>query len=181
MEDDKQLIKRYLNGDDGAVEELVEKYQKHIYAFVYRMTNDIEEAKDLTQEVFIRAVNGISGFRMESSFKTWLYRIAVNTSINHARRNRRYESGIEESVVEDRAEALSDMIEREKKDLVREGLARLPERQRIAIVLRAYEGLSCRETALAMGCSEGAVKAHYHNGVKRLREIVTEAGYEFRP
>ena len=78
------------------------------------------------------------------------------------------------------ASALTDIIENETKNHIKEGLGELPERQRLAIVLRVYDGLSCSETAKAMGCSEGAVKAHYHNGVKRLREILKEKGYEVR-
>ena len=156
------------------------KYQKQIYALVYRMTNDIEEAKDLTQKTFVKAINGIRDFRKEASFKTWLYQIAINTSLNHMRQNRQDEVEIEESIMGNKANVLTDIIEDEKRNYIRKGLNELTERQKLAIVLRVYDGLSCSETAKAMGCSEGAVKAHYHNGVKRLREILKEKGYEVR-
>jgi len=71
------------------------------------------------------------------------------------------------------------MIEIEKREQVRKSLDILPERQKLAVVLRVYENLSCAETAKAMGCSEGAVKAHYHSGVKRLKEVLKENKYEF--
>lgn len=81
MEEDIRLVERYIAGDGRSVEELVMKYQKQIYALVYRMTNDIEETKDLTQKTFVKAINGLKGFRKETSFKTWLYQIAINISL----------------------------------------------------------------------------------------------------
>jgi RNA polymerase sigma-70 factor (ECF subfamily) len=181
MEEDIRLVDRYIAGDAEAIEELVMKYQKHIYAVAYRITGNVEDARDVTQTAFVRAVEGIRGFRRESSFKTWLYRIAINTSLNHLRRNRHEERELEESVVGNQAGALSAIIGNERRGFVKKGLDELPERQRLAVILRAYEGLSCAETAHVMGCSEGAVKAHYHNAVKRLRQIMKERGYEIRP
>ena len=180
MEDDRNLIKRYLAGDNGAIEKVVVKYQRYVYSLVYRITNDIEEAKDLTQETFIRAIKGIKNFRMESSFKTWLYRIAVNTSLYHIRQNKSDEIELEESTPANQTSALSTIIETEKKDHIKNSLNKLPERQRLAVILRVYEGMSCSETAKVMGCSTGAVKTHYHNSVKRLREIFKEKGYEIK-
>lgn len=170
MDADVKLIERYLEGDTTAVDELVIKYQKQIYALIYRMTKDIEDAKDLTQKSFIKALNGIKGFKKKSSFKTWLYQIAINTSINHLRQNKHKKTELEDSLAEDNKGVLTTIIEDEKRGLIKKAMDKLPERQRLAIVLRVYEELSCSETAKAMGCSEGAVKAHYHNGVKKLKE-----------
>jgi len=178
MDEDIGLVERYAAGDEGAVEELVVKYQRRVFAFVYRMANDTEEAKDLTQKTFISAFSGIDGFRKQSSFKTWLYRIALNTGLNHLRKVRPEETEIDESLVCREAGALSSMLQEERTRLLRRCLGLLPERQRQAVVLRVYEGLSCAETAEVMGCSDGAVKAHYHSGVKRLREVMKEKGYE---
>ena len=180
MDEDIQLVERYLSGDAEAVEMLVEKYQKRIYAIVYRITRDVEDAKDMTQKTFVKAIEGMRGFRRESSFKTWIYRIAINTGLTHLKGNRREETELDESMMGSHPGTLSTIIEKEKRDHIRRGLDELPERQRLAVILRAYEGLSCSETAQIMGCSEGAVKAHYHHGVKRLREIVKEKGYEIR-
>ncbi|MBI5640196.1 MAG: RNA polymerase sigma factor [Nitrospirae bacterium] len=177
MEEDIELIERYIAGDNTAVEELVVKYQRQIYAFVYRMTNDMEEAKDLTQKTFINAVKGIREFRRQSSFRTWLYKIAANTGLKHIRQ-RKEEVELEESVVSNEEGVLSLLIDKEKRTHIKKGMERLPERQRLAVVLRVYEGLSCSGTAEVMGCTEGAVKAHYYNGVKKLRNILREKGYE---
>ena len=83
MDEDIQLVERYLKGDAEAVEALVVKYQKRVYSIVYRMTRNVEDARDLTQKTFINVIEGIRRFRKESSFKTWIYRIAVNTSLTH--------------------------------------------------------------------------------------------------
>lgn len=178
MEDDARLVERYIAGETDAIEELVMRYQKQIYAFIYRMTKDMEESKDLTQKTFLNAVNGIRDFRKTASFKTWLYQIAVNTSLNHIKRNKREEVEVEDSFASTQAGALTSIIENEKREHVRKSLDMLPERQKLAVVLRVYESLSCAETAKAMGCSEGAVKAHYHSGVKRLKEVLKERVYK---
>ncbi len=177
MDEDINLIESYLAGSEEALERLIMKYQRPVYAFIYRMTNNIEDAKDLTQKTFLNAIRGIRGFRKESSFKTWLYQIAVNTSLNDMR-NRRDEAELEESLAGNQKGALSVIIEKELKEHIRKGMDKLPERQRLAVILRVYDGLNCSETAKVMGCSEGAVKAHYHHGVQRLREILKEKGYE---
>ncbi|MBI5409301.1 MAG: RNA polymerase sigma factor [Nitrospirae bacterium] len=177
MDEDIELVESYLGGSDEAMERLVMKYQKPVYAFIYRMTNNIEDAKDLTQKTFLNAVKGVKGFRRESSFKTWLYRIAANTCLNDVR-SRRDETVLEESFAGNQRGALSALIEEEKSRHIKDGIDKLSERQRLAVILRVYDGLSCIETAKVMGCSEGAVKAHYHNGVQRLREILKERGYE---
>lgn len=180
MDEDTDLIKQYVSGSEYAIEELVLKYQKQIYAFIYRMINDIEEAKDLTQQTFIKAAEGLKDFRGDSSFRTWLYQIAKNTSINKIRQGRPEETELEESIAGNESGALSLIIKKERMEHIRKGLDRLPERQRLAVILRVYEEMSCRETAGVMGCSEGAVKAHYHNGVNKLREFFKEMGYEIR-
>ena len=181
MEEDTRLVERYRNGDNDAIEELVMKYQKQMYVFVYRIVNDQEEAKDLTQKTFLKAFNAIGSFRNDASFKTWLYKIAMNTTLSHFTKNKQRgtETELHESLIGSQAGALSLVIKKERMDYLRKSLGALPERQRLAIILRAYEGLSCKETAAVMGCSEGTVKANYHAAVKGLREILKERGYEF--
>ncbi len=159
MEDDIGLIERYTAGDDSAVEELVMKYQRPLYAFICRMTNDMEEAKDITQKTFMNAVSGMKNFRRRASFRTWLYQIALNACLNHIRQRRPEEIEVEESIAGNQLGALSLLMEKQRHDAIRDAADRLPVRQRAAVILRAYEGLSCEETAVVMGCSEGAVKA----------------------
>jgi RNA polymerase sigma-70 factor (ECF subfamily) len=179
-QEDSRLIKRYLRGDEYAVKELVMKYQRKVYTLAYRMTMDIEESKDITQKTFIKAFRNIRDFRGESSFNTWLYQIALNTCLNHINKKDRRLVELDESIPNSKNSVLSQLIEGEKRAILKYSLGELPERQRAAIVLRVYEGLSVRETAEIMRCSEGAVKAHYHNGMKRLREIFKRRGYEIQ-
>ncbi|MDA8168627.1 MAG: RNA polymerase sigma factor [Nitrospiraceae bacterium] len=179
MNGDIRFIEEYLEGDDEAGGELVMRYQRRIFAFLYRMTGDMEESKDLTQTVFIKALNGLKDFRKESSFKTWLYRIAANAGLNHIS-GRRQEAEIDETLASGEKGALSELMDNEKREIIRTGLDRLPERQRTAVILRVYEGLSCNETALVMGCTEGAVKAHYSFAVKKLKGVFREKGYDVK-
>ncbi|GBD96180.1 MAG TPA: sigma-70 family RNA polymerase sigma factor [Nitrospirae bacterium] len=178
MKEDLNLIEKYLAGNEEAVEMLVMKYQKMIYALACRMVNDMEEAKDITQKTFIQAIKSIKGFKKKASFKTWLYRIAVNTSLNHMRKDGHKEIELDESAIGNQSGALSLMIKRERENLIKKRLDELPKQQRLAIILRTYEGLSCCETSQIMGCSEGAVKAHYHFGVKKLKEILEGRRYD---
>ncbi|MBI5633605.1 MAG: RNA polymerase sigma factor [Nitrospirae bacterium] len=178
MDDDIRLVERYMAGDDMAMEEIVLKYQRVIYAFVYRMTRDMEEAKDLTQKTFMNVIGGIRNFRRQSSFKTWLYQIAAHATLNQIRQCRKNEVEIGETIVCNQKGALSLLMEKQRIQDVRSALSLLPERQRLTVVLRVYEGLNCEETAGVMGCSEGAVKAQYHNGVRKLREAMKEKGHD---
>lgn len=165
-------------GDDRAMEEIVLKYQCVIYAFIYRMTKDMEEAKDLTQKTFMNAIGGIRNFRRQSSFKTWLYQIAAHATLNQIRQGRKDEVEIGETIVCNQKGALSLLMEKQRTLDVRSALDLLPERQRLTVVLRVYEGLNCEETARVMGCSEGAVKAQYHHGVRKLRDAMKEKGHD---
>lgn len=173
-QEDLKLIERHLAGDEYAIEELVMKYQRKIYALAYRMTGDIEDSRDMTQNTFLKAFKNIKDFRKESSFSTWLYRIAFNTCLNEVKKKGRETVELNESVIGSTKDVLSTMIKNEKGILVQRSLKKLPERQRMTIILRAYGELSLKETAGIMKCSEGAVKAHYHNGMKKLREILSQ-------
>jgi len=180
MDEDLTLIERYLAGDEYAIEELVMKYQRKIYALAYRMTGDVEDSKDITQKTFLQAFKNIKGFGKKSAFYTWLYQIALNTSLNCLKKKDRETLGLDESILGRDGGALSAIIRGEEDFHLKDSLKKLPERQKTAIILRAYEGLSTKETAEIMECSEGAVKAHYHNGIKKLREILKRRGYEIQ-
>ena len=171
---DIELIENYLSGEDTAMEELIVKYQKGIYALAYRITWDGEEAKDITQNTFLLAIKSLNKFRKESSFKTWLYKIAVNLCLNYKGRHCLGHDELDETIAGNEAGTLCLLIQKERKSYLMKALSEVPERQRIAVSLRAYEGLSCREVADIMEISEGAVKANYHNGIKRLKELLKD-------
>jgi RNA polymerase sigma-70 factor (ECF subfamily) len=142
------------------------------------MTGNVEDSKDMTQKTFLQAIKSLKGFRRESTFHTWLYQIAYNTCLNHLRKKESRTVEINDTFLSQNEGALSRTINKEKKTHLRESLKKLPLRQKTAITLRIYEDLSVKETARIMGLSEGAVKAHYHHGMKKLREVLKERGYE---
>ena len=171
--EDLELIDKYLAGDEYAIEELVMKYQRKVYALAYRMTRDVEDSKDVTQKTFMQAFQNIKGFKRKSSFYTWLYQIALNTCLNLLNKKDRKTEELSETVSNTGGGTLSAIIDSEKQSLLKNTLEQLPDRQKTAVIFRAYEELSIKETAEVMKCSEGAVKAHYHNGIKKLREILS--------
>ncbi len=176
--EDAELIENYLSGDETALEELVMKHQKGVYRLAYRMIGDMEESKDITQNSFVQAFRNLKRFRKESSFKTWLYKITINLCLNFKRKSRHHLEELKEQVASNEIGALGLLIETERDVYVKKALSEVPERQRTTILLRTFEGLSCQETAEIMDCSEGAVKANYHNGLKRLKEVLRSYGYE---
>ncbi|QWR76276.1 RNA polymerase sigma factor [Candidatus Magnetomonas plexicatena] len=169
MDEDNRLIDSYLSGNEEAVESLIKKYQKEVYSLSYRVVSDMDEAKDITQKALISAVKELKNFKKTSSFKTWLYRITVNTALNHMRGNSLIKVELTETITSNEPGPVSSLIEKERERLLKSLLAALPVRQRLTVILRVYKDLSIAETAAVMGCSEGAVKAHYHSAIKKLR------------
>jgi RNA polymerase sigma-70 factor (ECF subfamily) len=176
--DDIDLVEQHLSGNEKAFEELIMKYQKKIYGLAYRMTRDIEESKDITQNTFLQAIRNMAKFRKKSSFKTWLYKITCNLCLNYLNRRRPHEVQLSESVIGNQSGALGILLEKERGYQVLKALSGVPDRQRMSILLRTYEGLSCRETAEVMNISEGAVKANYHNGLKKMKGLLGKEGYD---
>jgi RNA polymerase sigma-70 factor (ECF subfamily) len=173
---DMTLIQRSIDGDEDASRELVRKYQKRVYALSYRMTQNVEDAQDIAQMTFIRALSKLKDFRGESSLYTWLYRVCVNLCLRHFEKNRPAGDAVPAGAEPENI--LSAVERRERVDHLKECLRHVPLRQRTAVVLRTFEALSVRDAAAVMQCSEGAVKANYHLGVQRLRELMKERGHE---
>lgn len=179
-EGDQQLVERVQKGDNRAFDVLVLKYQHRIYSLVTRFIRDPDEVQDVVQEAFIKAYRALPGFRGESAFFTWLYRIAINTAKNAAASRGRspieYEldrgDGEESHEVQARMkdtatpEALA--MTEEIRSTVNAAIEALPEDLRTAIVLRELEGLSYEEIAAAMDCPVGTVRSR----IFRAREAI---------
>ena len=178
---DQLLVARVQRGDKAAFDVLVRKYQHKIVKLVTRYVRDGSEALDVAQEAFIKAYRAIHGFRGDSAFYTWLYRIAINTAKNHlvAEGRRPLEHGVdlqdpEQYEVQARLRdvdtperlLLTDEIQR----TVEMAIAELPEDLRTAIVLRELEGMSYEEIAEAMSCPVGTVRSR----IFRAREAIDE-------
>jgi len=175
LDDDKALVERVQKGDTKAFDLLVRKYQHRILGLIGRMINDWAEAQDVAQEVFLRAYRSIGAFRGDSSFYTWIYRIAVNTSKNHLVSNGRRPSTTDVDTVENEhwsgAERMQEHATPEH-ELVRQEMERsvistveaLPEEIRLALTLREMDGLSYEEIAQVMECPIGTVRSRIFRG-----------------
>jgi RNA polymerase sigma-70 factor (ECF subfamily) len=162
MNDDLSLVERYKNGDEKAFDELFERYKEAIYSVCYRFVRNEEDARDLTQDTFIKIYRNIKNFNGKSKFFTWIYRIAVNTCISFRRKSRNEEE-------------FNNSISKEPerniplKKAIDDALSKLPSRQRMTFILRHYEGYTFEEISEIMGISTGAAKANHFQAVKKLR------------
>ena len=173
--DDRQLIEQFLDGEQRSFNLLVERYRERIYLLVWRMVRNREDALDLSQEVFVKAYKNLKSFRHESNFYTWLYRIAVNLSLNFTKREK-FKSFLSLSDLSDRftsGSSPSEDLERDQlSGLIDRAVMKLPEKQRAVFILRHYEELSIREVAELLGRSEGTIKANYYQAIKKLQEFL---------
>lgn len=179
---DQQLVERVQRGDKRAFDLLVSKYQRKLGRLLSRFIRDPSEVEDVTQEAFIKAYRALPGFRGDSAFYTWLYRIGINTAKNHLvamgrRAPTSTELDAEEAEGVEAGEQLRDlntpenqMMSRQVGDTVNQTLLELPEELRTAITLREIEGLSYEEIAAVMQCPVGTVRSR----IFRAREAVAE-------
>ncbi len=136
-----------------------------------RYVHNEADAKDVTQRAFVRAFGALHTFRGKSSFRTWLYRIAINLSLNHLRDNRRERpSDISDDALIVEATGAGRLIASSRSRQLRDAVASLPPKQRMVLELRIYDELSFREVAELAGCSENAAKVNFHHAVKRLKK-----------
>jgi RNA polymerase sigma-70 factor (ECF subfamily) len=176
---DQQLVERVQRGDKTAFDLLVRKYQFRLAKLVSRYVSDRAEVEDVTQEAFIKAYRALKGFRGESAFYTWLYRIAINTAKNYlvsmGRRPPRSDIDAEEAEGLTNGTELreintpeSSMLRDEIAETVRKTIETLPEDLRTAITLREFDGLSYDEIASIMDCPIGTVRSR----IFRAREAI---------
>ena len=190
---DEELVARIREGEDWATEELVNRYQQKTYAIAYHMCGeDGEEAKDLTQEAFLRVFRSLVKFRGDSSFYTWFYRIVVNVCLDSRRRRRRWKQifspwrqvqrgkGSEGDVPEEQPDMRDDinpvsaLSGKQFAKEIKRSLKALPERQRLVFQLKVLHGMSIREIAQVIGTAEGTVKSHLFRATRFLREELKE-------
>ena len=175
---ENETIRSVLRGNVNDFEKLVTAYEKNVYNIALRMVGDPDDAADMTQETFIKAYRALSGFRGDSKFSSWLYRIASNVCLDFLRsRSRHPQVSLSTVDEDDRATfELPDMRQNPEEQLmkklgmeaVRRGLEQLPEQQRQILVLRELGGLSYAELAQTLGLEEGTVKSRIFRARKRL-------------
>ncbi len=179
MDEDLDLITRTEAGEREAFNDLVRKYQKPLYALLYRMVGNPEDASDLLQKAFVKAFTGLKSFERRSTFKTWLYQIAINLAKNVYRDRARIEQvPIDNVVIRRNPRTIENLIIKENRQLLRQALAGLPEKQRITLMLRVQEEKKFEEIAAIMECSLGTAKANFHHAVQKLKMLMGEKNEE---
>jgi len=173
---DADLVAACLDGRSGAFDVIVERHRRTIYQLCYRFVGNHEDASDLSQDVFLRAFRGLKRFRGQSSLGTWLYRIGVNVCLNKVSAKVPASEPVREAEqVDTHSEAPSDrMLREERAERVREAVSRLPEKQRVALILRMYHELSHQEIADIMGSSASAVKANVFHALQNLKRLIRQ-------
>ena len=171
-----ELIAACLSGQTGAFDVIVERHQRAVYRLCYRFVGNHEDASDLTQDVFLRAFRGLRNFKGGSSLGTWLYRIGVNVCLNRVSVKKPYTEPIEDQQhVDTRTPSPSeDMLRAERATQVRAAIARLPRKQKAALVLRVYHEMAHQEIADVLGSSVGAVKANVFHALQNLKKLLGE-------
>ncbi|OGV96754.1 hypothetical protein A2W24_03635 [Microgenomates group bacterium RBG_16_45_19] len=170
---DLELVQRFQNGDESAFNRLVSRHQHKMFNLAYKMIRNIEDAKDLTQEVFVKAYQGLKNFKGQSSFSTWLYQIALNSAINYSN-SKRWKNLVSLFEVKEPTAAWGNPIQEMRQDQMNKtidnAILSLPPKQRAVFVLRHYEELPYQEIAKMTGRTEGALKANYFQAVKKLQK-----------
>lgn len=171
---DLEIVRRVQAGDVAAFDQLIRKYRERLFGVVYNLTSNREDTADLVQDAFIKAFQSINRFQGQSAFFTWLYKIAVNTTLSHLRKNRLRTFFSLEKIQEDdpSTKVLADLTDRagadretylrELQEKLNEAMQKLSINHRTVITLFEIDGLSHAEIAAVMECSEGTVRSRLH-------------------
>lgn len=176
--EDSVLIDEFKTGSREAYNLLVRKYQKRIYWVVRKMVLDHDDANDITQDVFIKIYQSLNDFRGESQFFTYIYRIAVNFSINHLNKSKRLNNGRMDidaeayRITDDNISPGESYDNKLREKLLEDAVSKLPDQQRAVFTLRYYDGMSYEEISQIMERSVGGLKANYFHAVKKIQEFL---------
>ncbi|WP_446742714.1 RNA polymerase sigma factor [Silvibacterium acidisoli] len=185
--DDAEIMLRVREGDDSSFDVLIEKYRRPIIHFMFRMVHNQAIAEELAQEVFLRVYRSRHTYRAEAKFSTWLYRIATNLGVNHAR-DTKYEraaqnvyldqpdpeTGTTPDVADMTASIEQEMVKDERMKAIRQHVFALPERQRTAVLMHKYQGMDYKQIGEVLKLSESATKSLLFRAYQSLRERLKE-------
>src|SRR5271156_5275226 len=181
--EDSAIMLELSSGNMSGFDYLIQKYRKPIINFMYRMVHNQAIAEELAQEVFLRVYRSRETYRAEARFSTWLYRIATNLGVNHARDTRHErtastiyldetdsETGTTPDVADSTPSAEANMLRRERMNAIRQHVLALPERQQTAVLMHKYEGMDYKQIGEVLKLSESATKSLLFRAYQTLRE-----------
>jgi RNA polymerase sigma-70 factor (ECF subfamily) len=184
---DAEVMLRVKAGDQSAFDYLVQKYRRPLVSFMYRMARNTAAAEDLAQEVFLRVYRSRQTYEASAKFTTWLYRIATNLAVNHARDTRHErpevtvsldepdeETGTTLDVADGTVTAEESLVRRERMLAIRAKVEALPERQKLAVLMHKYQQMDYKQIADVLKLSESATKSLLFRAYETLREQLKE-------
>jgi len=169
-DDEGVLITRSKNGDWDAFAALIRMHQRMIHSLTYRMSGSVSDSEDLAQETFIRAYRSLATYRGTAKFSTWLYRIALNLCLRWRKQENRRSSTDREWAAADPQGTQSDA----RSETIQEALDQLPPKQRAAVILTAFDGLTHSEAAALIGCPEKTLSWRLFAARRRLAHLLSE-------
>ncbi len=183
--DDQILVHRFQDGDRKAFSILVNRYKKKAFAIAFHYVNNVDDAKELSQEAFFKAYKAMNSFKQQSNFYTWFYKILVNQCLDFKKKKRIASTPFSQFNHLDHKENFSDnimdktnqpadktIISKEEMETIEVAISKLPDKQRIVFILRQFENMPLKQIALQMECKEGTVKSHLHRATMKLRELL---------
>jgi RNA polymerase sigma-70 factor, ECF subfamily len=184
---DAEVMLRVKAGDQSAFDYLVQKYRRPLVSFMYRMARNASSAEDLAQEVFLRVYRSRETYEASAKFTTWLYRIATNLAVNHARDTRHErpevtvsldepdeDTGTTLDVADSHVSVEQAMLRRERMMAIRKKVEALPERQKLAVLMHKYQQMDYKQIAEVLKLSESATKSLLFRAYETLREQLKE-------
>lgn len=177
-EDDRELVEKYLAGDQNALNEIAKKYSESVYWHARRMTGGHLDADEVVQETLIAVMNKLKDFRFDSNLYTWIYKIASNKAISLLRKRAVKKFFSFDEVGEINDDASEDIVvqidRRDKLKKLENILKKLPVKQREVFSLKAFEEMTYEEISEITGSSVGALKANYFHALKKIKELMDE-------
>ena len=164
-----QLVDQCLADDEAAMLALVHRFRNRVYSLCFRMTGQRQDAEDIVQESFMKAFEKLSGFQFRSAFKSWMYRIVINTAKNSLRSKK---PNVDIDSVQLKVDNVceSTLIDKQLIEQAKIIIDVLPDKQKKAVSLRVFEDLSFKEVAESMDCPYDTAKANYRHGLLKLKE-----------
>jgi RNA polymerase sigma factor (sigma-70 family) len=186
-DEDRSLVAKAQKGDLSAFDELIRRYQERVYATVYHMTSNHEDANDLTQETFVKAYKALPNFKGDSGFFTWVYRIAVNKTINFLKQRKNRLPGMSLNDLDFNAEHDPDLVAlvsentprrnvslAELQEKLNEAMQKLSETHRLVVTLHDVQGMSHEEIGKIMGCNPGTVRSRLFYARQQLQASMSD-------